>query len=384
MSHYSRFHRQRPNWWPENEPWPPQRHMRQRPGWWPENLPWPPQHRMRRHPFLRRMGCLFASFNLLGLVFLVGLIALIVRWLDASISPSDLGHILVPIAIGLIFIFALIFAFGSMGLRRLITPFDDLLKAADRVGQGDYSIHVPEKGPRAVRSLARAFNDMASRLDRLDERRRNLLADVTHELRTPLTVVQGNLEGMLDGVYPADEANLRSLLEETNLLSRLVEDLRTLALAESGALQLKREPTDMGMLVRETAVAFQAQAGSAGISLTVEAPADLPLLEFDPGRIRQVLSNLLTNALRYTPAGGTISIRYQQSDHALLEVQDSGPGIPPDELPYVFERFYKSTDSGGMGLGLAIARRLVETHGGTITAESAPGQGTRMRVVLPV
>jgi signal transduction histidine kinase len=305
---------------------------------------------MRHYPFFRRMGCLFLLFNLLGLAVLVGMIAFIARWLG-----------------------------------RVVVPLDDLLHAADRVGQGDYSARVQEKGPREVRSLARAFNDMASRLDQLDERRRNLLADVTHELRTPLTVVQGNLEGMLDGVYPADEANLRSLLEETNILSRLVDDLRTLALAESGALQLKKEPTDLALLMRETAAAFQAQVNTAGVTLTVETAADLPWLDLDPGRIRQVLSNLLANALRYTPAGGTVLVRYWQVEgRAELEVQDSGPGIQADELPYVFERFYKSTDSGGMGLGLAIAKKLVEAHGGTISAESAPGQGTKMRVVLPM
>ena len=364
MNRSYRFHPQRPSWWPENEPWPPRRRV--------------------RHPFFRRMGCLFLLFNLLGLAFLAGIVALITRWSGPVTFPSRLGQFLVPIAIGFALLVALLLVVGGMVLRRVFVPLDDLLKAADRVGQGDYSIRVPEKGPRELRSLARAFNDMASRLDRLDERRRNLLADVTHELRTPLTVVQGNLEGMLDGVYPADEANLRSLLDETNIISRLVGDLSTLALAESGALQIKKEPADLAMLVRETAASFQSQAGAAGISLVVEAPAGLPLLDIDPWRIRQVLSNLLANALRYTPAGGTVSIRYQQSGQALLEVQDNGPGIPPDDLPYVFERFYKSTDSGGMGLGLAIAKHLVEAHGGTITAESASGQGTKMQVVLPV
>jgi len=270
-------------------------------------------------------------------------------------------------------------------MRRLVVPLNDLLNAAERVGQGDYSVRVAEKGPRELRSLARAFNTMTSRLHITDEQRRELLADVTHELRTPLTVVQGNLEGMLDGVYPADEANLRSLLEETNILARLVEDLRTLALAESGTLKLKKEPTDLSMLIRDTLAAFQSQADSVGVSLTVETADDLPWVDLDPGRIRQVLSNLVANALRYTPSGSEIHVRYRQADkQALMDVQDSGPGIPPDELPYVFERFHKSTDSGGMGLGLAIARHLVEAHGGTITAESTPGHGTTMRITLPL
>lgn len=362
---------------------------RQRPSWWPENFSWPPNMRTPRPRFFRRMGCFFVVFNLVGFLVLVGviaLVALVARGLGLVSFPFDPRLNWIPFGIFLFIPFVVIVVvLAIMALRRLVTPVNDLLKAADRVGQGDYSVRVPEKGPREVRSLARAFNTMASRLHIMDEQRRDLLADVTHELRTPLTVVQGNLEGMLDGVYPADEANLRSLLDETNLLTRLVEDLRTLALAESGALQLKKEPTALALLVRETAAAFEKQADAAGVTLTVETAPDLPWLDLDPGRIRQVLSNLLANALRYTPAGGTVSVRYRQADgQVLLEVQDSGPGIPPEELPYVFERFYKSTDSGGMGLGLAIARHLVEAHGGTIRAESTPGQGTTMQVTLPV
>lgn len=178
---------------------------------------------------------------------------------------------------------------------------------------------------------------------------------------------------------------LRSLKDETKIISRLVEDLRTLALAESGAPQLKKEPTDLAMLIRETASTFQTQADAAGMTLSLDIPPDLPWLEVDPGRIRQVLTNLLVNVLRYTPADGTVSIFYrEEKGRALLEVQDSEVGIPAEELSHVFERFYKSSESGGMGLGLAIAKHLVEVHGGTITAESAPGQGTNIRLVLPL
>ncbi len=358
---------------------------RKRPYWWPENEPWPPVRRVHHHPFFRRMGCLYGLLNLLGLAVLVGMIAFVARALGLVNFRFDASQRLIPIGVVFIPFVIVMLVLGGMGLRRLVVPLDDLLKAADRVGQGDTSVRVQEKGPREVRLLARAFNNMASRLHNTDKQRRELLADVTHELRTPLTVVQGNLEGMLDGVYPADEANLRSLLVETNILARLVEDLRTLALAESGALQLRKEATDLSMLIRDTLTAFRAQADSAGVALTVETADDLPWLDLDPGRIRQVLSNLVANALRYTPAGSAIRVRYRQAEKkARLEVQDTGPGIPADELPHVFERFYKSADSGGMGLGLAIARHLVEAHGGTITAESAPDQGTTMRITLPI
>jgi signal transduction histidine kinase len=331
------------------------------------------------------MGCLLVLFNVLGLAALGGLTALIARGLGLVDFSFDLGQWFIPIGVGVLLFVMLLVGLGGAGVRRVVVPLDDLLAAAERIGQGEYTVRVEEKGPREVRSMARVLNKMAKRLDELDSRRRDLLADVTHELRTPLTVVQGNLEGMLDGVYPADEANLRSLLEETKLLSRLVEELRTLALAESGALQLRKEPVDLSLLVSETTAAFQAQADAAGIVLKVATASDLPPLPLDGGRIRQVLSNLLANALRYTPEGGRVTVSCQQSgESVLLEVQDSGPGIPAEELPYIFDRFHKSTDEGGMGLGLAIARHLVEAHGGRIHAESQPGQGTTMRVELPV
>ena len=213
------------------------------------------------------------------------------------------------------------------------------------------------------------------------------LADVTHELRTPLTVIQGNLEGMLDGVYPPDPAHLTALLEETQLLARLVDDLRTLALAESGALLLKKEPVDLAVLIHETAAGFRPQADAAQVTLEVEGSGDPPLLNLDPERMRQVLHNLLANALRYTPPGGSIRLRYEilaQDRQALITLQDSGSGIPPEDLPHIFDRFYKTRDSTGMGLGLPIARNLVEAHGGTITAQSLSGQGTRLQISLPV
>ena len=358
---------------------------RPRPDWWPENEPWPPVRRMRHPPFFHRMSRYFLLFNLLRLAILAVTIALVARWLGLVQFPIPTGQWLIPDWVGFALFVILILSLGGMSLRRVVVPLEDLLNAADKVGHGDYSVRLEENGPREVRSLARAFNEMASRLNRLDEHRRNLMADVTHELRTPLTVVQGNPEGMLDGVYPADEVNLRSLIDETKIISRLVEDLRTLALAESGALQLKKEPTDLAMLVRETVAALQAQADVSGVTLAVDIPPDLPWLELDPGRIRQVLTNLLANALRYTPAGGTVSVRYRQVyGQAQLDVQDSGPGIPAEDLPHVFERFYKSTDSGGMGLGLAIAKHLVEAHAGAITANSPLGQGTKMRVTFPM
>jgi signal transduction histidine kinase len=236
----------------------------------------------------------------------------------------------------------------------------------------------------------RGFNSMAERLQANDQQRRNMLADVSHELRTPITVIQGNVEGILDGLYPADEARLKSILEETQVLSRLVDDLRTLALAESGALRLKREPTNLAELIRDTTGNFQAPATEKEIRLGMSLD-DAEEANIDPQRIREVLTNLLSNALRYTPRGGNVRVGLMESSSSVPEgraitifVEDNGPGIEATDLPRVFDRFYKSSDSGGMGLGLSIARYLVEAHAGRIWAESEVGKGTKISFTLPM
>jgi signal transduction histidine kinase len=226
---------------------------------------------------------------------------------------------------------------------------------------------------------------MTTRLQVNEEQRRHLLADVAHELRTPLAVVRGNLEAMLDGVYPRDDTHLVPILEETAHMTRLLDDLRTLSLAEAGTLRLHREPTDLTALIADVAAAFSARATAAGIALLAPA-ASLPDLDVDSLRVREVLENLIANALRYTPNGGSIRIDAAPTPTAgtvAISVADTGTGIAPDQLPHIFERFTKSADSGGSGLGLAIARRLVEAHGGEIQAESTPGRGTTIRFTLP-
>jgi signal transduction histidine kinase len=242
-----------------------------------------------------------------------------------------------------------------------------------------------ERGPREVRDLARAFNAMTGQLQLDEEQRRNLLADVTHELRTPLTVMQGNLEALLDGVYPRDDEHLAPILEETRVLSRLVDDLRILSLAESGALKLHREPTDLSALIEETLSSFRAQSDSAGVELIANIPDDVPSLELDPVRIREVLANLIANALRHTPNGGKVEVAASVSGNKIaVSIRDTGTGIPPEDLPHIFDRFYRSEQSRGMGLGLAIAKYLVAAHNGEIVAESEPGKGTAFRFLLPL
>jgi signal transduction histidine kinase len=226
---------------------------------------------------------------------------------------------------------------------------------------------------------------MAERLQRDDEQRRRLMADVAHELRTPLTVMQGRLEGLVDGVYPRDDGQLAQLLEETRVLARLIDDLRTLALAESGGLLLQREATDAGVLAREAARSVQAEAAARGVVVEVDAPADTPAADIDPVRIREVLTNLLFNALRHTPAGGrvTIGVAAGPGRAIAISVADTGCGIAPEAVGRIFDRFYKGAGSRGSGLGLAIARNLVAAHGGEITVRSEVGRGTTIAFVLP-
>ena len=269
-------------------------------------------------------------------------------------------------------------------LRRAAAPAADLVAAAARVEAGDYSGRLAELGPREIRAVTRAFNAMNARLEESDEQRRRLLADLSHELRTPLSVIQGNLEGLIDGVYPADAAHLAPILEETHVLERLIEDLRTLALAEAGRLRLRREPTDLAALLRDIAAAFAAPADAAGVELAVVASGDLTSIEIDPARIREVIANLLTNALRHTPRDGRIEIAAQgAAGGASVSVSDTGSGIAPEILPHVFDRFYRAGDSAGSGLGLPIARSLVAAHGGEMTASSEPGGGTSIVFTLP-
>ncbi|MFN8457923.1 MAG: ATP-binding protein [Anaerolineae bacterium] len=282
---------------------------------------------------------------------------------------------------GVFLVGLLLFMVGGRLLHRVTTPVGELMEAVGRVEAGDYSTRVVEHGPREVRALGRAFNAMTERLQLNETQRRNLLADVTHELRTPLTVIQGNLEGLLDGVYPPDEAHLETILEDTRVLARLIDDLRTLSLAESGALHLHREPIDLSILISETVTSFRTQAEAAGVALEVAMPDDLSLLDLDPVRLREVLTNLISNALRHTPAGGRVQIngQFNPSDRQVtISVSDTGSGITSEDLPHIFDRFYKAGNSRGTGLGLAIAKNLITAHGGEILARSdgVPGRGT--------
>jgi signal transduction histidine kinase len=282
----------------------------------------------------------------------------------------------------------------SRGMSR---PLVDLTAATRSVAAGDLSVRVPVRHHGEVRELAIAFNAMTEELAQADELRRNLTADVAHELRTPLSVIRGKLEGVLDGVYPATPEHLSPILEEIKLLARLVEDLRLLALAETGQLILEKRAMDISDLLRDAYVNFSPQAADRGVTLALDLPSELPKVRADQRRIAQVLGNLLTNALRHTPSGGHVTLSAKFSPPLLggagggmveVTVADTGAGIPPEDLPYIFERFWRGEKSrsragGGAGLGLAIARQLVEMHGGTVGVESTPGAGAKFWFTLP-
>jgi signal transduction histidine kinase len=273
--------------------------------------------------------------------------------------------------------------------RRILSPAESLAQAARALSRGDFSQRVYVRSKDEFGELAIAFNAMAADLERTEQLRRNLVADVAHELRTPLSNIQGHLEAIRDGLLPAEPATFDSIYEEVLLLARLVEDLQELTLAEAGQLTLLRETADVADIARRAAAAAQPPAEARGLTIETDIPDQPATAEVDPERIGQVLRNLLSNAIIHTPTGGRIAVELKDEGHELqLTVADTGSGIPPDDLPYVFERFYRVDRSrvratGGAGLGLTIARRLVDAHGGTIGVESELSKGSRFTFTLP-
>lgn len=284
---------------------------------------------------------------------------------------------------------ALTMLLGLALTRSLVKPLRMVRDAARRIGAGELTYRVPITSRDEIGDLARQFNEMAEALERDERLRRQMMADIAHELRTPLSVIRGQVEALQDGVFELSPENLKPIHDQTLLLGRLVEDLRDLALAEAGRLPLERTEVSLERLIRRIVEAFQPRAQEKGLALSVELPEALPPVQADAQRLEQVLENLLSNALRYTPAGGTVNVRaWEEPQWVVFTVEDTGTGIAAEDLPHIFERFYRadkarSRADGGTGLGLSIAKQLVEAHGGRISAESAPGKGTRFTVRLP-
>ena len=257
------------------------------------------------------------------------------------------------------------------------------------MAEGDLSVRVDKKGTAELLTLGNVFNHMALSLEEAEQNRRAMTADIAHELRTPLAVQRANLEAMQDGVYELNPENLSKILDQNRLLTRLVADLRTLSLADAGELKLEKSKTDLSSLVKRVAERFEMQAGQKGIGIEISVPPTGKIFNLDAQRVEQIIHNLLQNALRYTPAGSKVSVSLEyQGTAALIRVHDSGSGVPQESLPYIFERFYRadrsrSREEGGTGLGLPIARRLAEAHGGTLQAENDPQGGAVFTLTLP-
>lgn len=280
---------------------------------------------------------------------------------------------------------------GGVVIGRVVSaPISNLAQAAQRIGKGELDVRVPKRGSQEVIELGDAFNKMAANLQHAETIRTNLMADVSHELRTPLTVLESHLRAALDRVVPLDEAEIANLYGQTRHLIRLVNDLHELAQAEAGQLPLERVAVDLNRLVAETMQAIEPLAAEKGIALRDQTPA-LPAIAVDPIRIRQVLFNLLSNALRHTPAGGEVVVSARASEESiLLSIRDTGEGLAPEQLAAVFDRFYRgdksrSRETGGAGLGLAIVKAIVEAHGGRVEAYSAgKSQGCEFLIHLPI
>lgn len=276
--------------------------------------------------------------------------------------------------------------------RGVVAPVRILTAASRHIADGHYAERVLAAGPDELGQLAHSFNQMAEKLEQAEAMRRQLIGDISHELRTPLTAIKGSMEGLMDGILPATPETYQQIHQEAGRLSRLVDDLQELSRVEAGAYPIDIRPVAVSMLVQTTLKRFAAHALAKGIALVSDLPADLPPVLADQDRITQVLTNLVGNALQYTPAGGQVTILSTlHGDEVHISVVDSGVGIPADHLPHLFTRFYRVDKSrsrqagGGSGIGLTIARHLVEAHGGRIWAVSGgEGKGSRFTFSLKI
>ena len=280
---------------------------------------------------------------------------------------------------------------GVIISRTLTRPIRELTKATHAISDGDLSQQVPVRTKDELGELAQAFNKMSTELSRSVNTRKQMTADIAHELRTPLSLILGHAEAVHDGVLPPTLDNFEIIREEATRLEHLVNDLRTLSLADAGELSIVPQIIEPERLVNEVASLYQYETRKKNISLDVNVASPLSTIEVDPGRMTQVLTNILDNATRHTPAGGHITLSAKQLEETVeFAIQDSGPGVPADVLERIFERFYRTdssrqrdSDTGGSGLGLAIAKSIVQAHGGQLSAESEPGQGLKIIISLP-
>ena len=347
-----------------------------------------PPHLQRRWRGSRRFFP-FAFFFFGTIMLFTGGTAAILYWVFSEYAGVRNIWLLLcgtPVALIILAIITIAALYNRFG-----KPLGQIFNAIDSVAEGNLSARVPENNSDMFSELFKRFNKMVSELERADQQRRNLTTDIAHELRTPLHIIQGNLEGIIDGVYKPTSEHINNTLDETKLLARLVNDLQTLSLAEAGQLPLHPTRFLLADLMHDLTTSFSSQAASNGIDLQTNIADPNQKLTADYDRLNQVLSNLISNALRHTPKGGTISLEAGSSvgeeRGARIKVKDTGAGIPSDDLPFIFDRFWRGDKSrsgrANSGLGLAIVKQLIHAHGGTIEAQSEVGKGTTFVIELP-
>ncbi len=351
------------------------------PQWWPEGEHWPPRGGRGQQDWAGFGRRIFKA--VLAFVIFLGLVAALIGALIATavVGVASAGRV------GVILATLVVVVAGGWLLRGLVrrtwSPVRDLIGAAGRLADGDYSARVDERSSAAMRAVGSSFNAMAERLEEADEQRRRLMSDLGHELRTPLAVIRGEIEAVIDGVHDGGPEHMESLLDEVEVLERLIEDLRVLTLSEAGKLPLQTEHADLMKVVEDVATSYRPTAAASGVEILVKASAGVDL-EMDPVRIRQALTNLVVNSIRAMPGGGRITLRViVEDDRMATAVIDTGPGIEPDRLEKVFGRFVKSEDSPGSGLGLSIARGLTRAHGGDVEIIASGPDGTTASLWLP-
>ncbi|MBI5295618.1 MAG: HAMP domain-containing protein [Chloroflexi bacterium] len=347
------------------------------------DIPPTPQERRRSRRFFSFV------FLLLAILLFIGGTAALLYWLFSEYS--GIRNIWL-IACGAPFVFVVVAVIIIFNLyNRFGRPLEKMFNAIDAVAEGDLSVRVPENTSGMFSDLNKRFNNMIAELERAEQQRRNLTADIAHELRTPLHIIQGNLEGVLDGVYQPTSEHINNTLSETRLLTRLVNDLQILSLAETGQLPLHPTRFLLADLLHDLAASFSSEAATLGIELKTSLTDPRQEIMADYDRLQQVLSNLVSNALRHTPAGGKVAIETEPASSAekstRIVVWDSGQGIAPADLPFIFDRFWRGDksrrDRTHSGLGLAIAKQIIHAHGGKIEAKSVAGSGSSFMIELP-
>ncbi|MBL8103215.1 MAG: HAMP domain-containing histidine kinase [Anaerolineales bacterium] len=348
-----------------------------------------PPHFRRRWRSGGRRFFPFAFFFFVFLLIFIGGTAAILYWAFSEFSGVRNIWILVcgaPFAVVTLAVFTVFTLYTRFG-----QPLGEIFNAIDSVAEGNLSVRVSENKSDMFSELIKRFNKMLEELERADQQRRNLTSDIAHELRTPLHIIQGNLEGVIDGVYEPTAEHINNTLDETKLLARLVNDLQTLSLAEAGQLPLHPTRFLLADLIQDLTTSFSSQAAYEGIDLQTNIANPNQEITADYDRLNQVLSNLISNALRHTSSGGKISLEagpmVGEERSVRIKVNDTGAGIPSDDLPFIFDRFWRGDKSRSgrvnSGLGLAIAKQLVHAHGGRIEVQSEVGKGTSFTIELP-